>query len=71
MEALIDANDLPMIEGKNWNYSERKDDYGTFGVVVLSTAKGRMMPFKQIITGVSGHRWRIRHANGDFLDCRR
>ncbi|MFI4915264.1 MAG: MerR family transcriptional regulator [Phycisphaerales bacterium JB060] len=71
MEALIDADDLHLIEGKHWNYSERTDDYGTHGVVVLSTVKGRMKPLKQFITGVSGVRWRIRHANGDFLDCRR
>jgi DNA-binding transcriptional MerR regulator/predicted DNA-binding transcriptional regulator AlpA len=71
MEALIDASDLHLIEGKNWNYSERTDNYGTHGVVVLSTVKGRMKPLKQFITGLSGVRWRIRHANGDFLDCRR
>ncbi len=71
MEALIDSIDLHLVEGKHWNYSEKTDEYGTHGVVVLSTAKGRMKPMKQYITGVSGHRWRIRHANGDFLDCRR
>ncbi|MGD1915424.1 MAG: AP2 domain-containing protein [Phycisphaerales bacterium] len=71
MEALIDSSDLHLVECKHWNYSERTDDYGTHGVVVLSTVKGRMKPLKQFITGVSGHRWRIRHANGDFLDCRR
>jgi predicted DNA-binding transcriptional regulator AlpA/DNA-binding XRE family transcriptional regulator len=71
MEALIDADDLHLVEGKHWNYSEKTDDYGSYGLVVLSTTKGRTKPLKQFITGVSGVRWRIRHANGDFLDCRR
>lgn len=71
MEALIDAKDLHLIEGKHWNYSERGDQYETRGVVILSTTRGRQTPLKQIIAGVRGSRWRIRHANGDFLDCRR
>ncbi|MEQ8317735.1 MAG: helix-turn-helix domain-containing protein [Phycisphaerales bacterium] len=71
MEALIDADDLHLVEGKHWNYSERSDQYETRGVVILSTTRGRQTPLKQIIAGVRGHRWRIRHANGDFLDCRR
>jgi hypothetical protein len=71
MEALIDADDLHLIEGKHWNYSERSDQYETRGVVILSTTRGRQTPLKQIIAGVRGSRWRIRHANGDFLDCRR
>lgn len=71
MEAIIDADDLHLIEGKHWNYSERGDQYETRGVVILSTTRGRQTPLKQIIAGVCGPRWRIRHANGDFLDCRR
>ncbi len=71
MEALIDSSDLHLVEGKNWNLSERSDDSPTAGVVVLSTIKGGMKPLKQFITGVSGRRLCVRHANGDFLDCRR
>lgn len=71
MEALIDSSDLRLVEGKNWNYSERTDGSPTAGVVVLSTATGRMKPLKQFITGVSGRGCCVRHANGDFLDCRR
>lgn len=71
MEALIDSGDLRLVEGKNWNYSEKTDGTPTAGVVVLSTTKGGMKPLKQFITGVSGKRLCVRHANGDFLDCRR
>lgn len=70
MEALIDSSDLHLVEGKNWNYSERTDGSPTAGVVVLSTT-GTMKPLKQFITGVSGRSCCVRHANGDFLDCRR
>lgn len=70
MEALIDSSDLRLVEGKHWNYSERTDGSPTAGVVVLSTT-GTMKPLKQFITGVSGRNCCVRHANGDFLDCRR
>jgi len=70
MEALIDSGDLHLVEGKNWNLSERTDGSPTAGVVVLSTT-GTMKPLKQFITGVSGRQQCVRHANGDFLDCRR
>jgi DNA-binding transcriptional MerR regulator/DNA-binding XRE family transcriptional regulator len=71
MEAVIDADCLALVAGRNWNYSEGMDEYGYRGVVILSTTKARQTPLKQIVTGRSGPRWRIRHANGDFLDCRR
>ncbi len=71
MEALIDSGDLHLVEGRNWNYSGRTDGAPTAGVVVLSTMTGRMKPLKQFITGVSGRSCCVRHANGDFLDCRR
>ncbi|MEQ9095800.1 MAG: helix-turn-helix domain-containing protein [Phycisphaerales bacterium] len=71
MEALIDSGDLHLVEGKNWNLSERADGSPTAGAVVLSTMTGRMKPLKQFITGVSGRSCCVRHANGDFLDCRR
>ena len=71
MEAIIDAVDLPHVEGKNWNYSERDDRGPTHGVVIESTCSKKPATLKQLITGRRGHKWKIRHRNGDFLDCRR
>jgi hypothetical protein len=71
MEALIDAADLPLVEGRSWNWTDRTDGR-VDGQVILSTAKGPQTPLARIIVGASD-RWetRVMHANGDPLDCRR
>jgi hypothetical protein len=68
-EAIIDAEDLPLIEGKRWNWQPRSD--GSDAMVVLSTRAGEQTPMRRIILGLKGQYWRISHANGDPLDCRR
>jgi len=69
-EALIDEQDLPIVEGKNWNWSERSDEGRTEGVVVLATT-GRQAPLHRMIAGATDPTTRVSFVNGDALDCRR
>lgn len=67
-EAIIDAESLPAIEGKCWNWMGRGDGYDP--VVVLADPEAPNTPMRQIILGLDTSRWRVIHANGDPLDCR-
>lgn len=72
MEALIDAADLPKVQGKRWNVRVGTDD-GKIEVI-LSTVSERTVPLKRIIMGVEGAECKeqvVGHVNGDPLDCRR
>jgi hypothetical protein len=69
LEAIIDAESLPLIEGQRWNWAPGTD--GGAGVVVLGIAGSPKPPMHQIIMGVRGLRFRVGHLNGDPLDCRR
>jgi hypothetical protein len=66
-EALIDAEDLPLIEGASCAWS-RSGDWG-----FVSVTRGEMhgVPLRRLILGVSESDSNVRHANGDSLDCRR
>jgi hypothetical protein len=70
-EVLIDESDLPVVAGRNWNWSPRSDDDGrTEGVVTLATTD-RQTPLHRIIAGVTDPKTRVAFVNGDALDCRR
>jgi hypothetical protein len=68
-EALIDEVDLPIVDGKNWNWSERSEG-AVAGNVILATT-GRTVHLHRLIAGVSDPKVRVSFANGDALDCRR
>lgn len=72
-EAVIDAADLPLIEGMRWNWMPRYDDgeHGNDAVVVRSAPSGEQIPLRRILLGYKGRQWKISHRNGDALDCRR
>src|SRR5688500_17440862 len=73
MEALIDAADLPLVQGKRWNFSPGRP--GT------ATERGRsgsvywqreLIPLGRIIMGIVEDPDRqVSHINGDKLDFRR
>ncbi|MBL0870353.1 MAG: hypothetical protein IBJ18_07250 [Phycisphaerales bacterium] len=70
--ALIDAEDLPKVVGKNWNLSRRSG--GRDSEVVLSSVKERTVPLKRIVMGVAAPECKnqlVASVNGDPLDCRR
>ena len=69
--AVIDAADLPKVDGRSWNVSQRTDEDAPRGDVVLATEPH--IPLKRIISGEehSGPEVRITFANGDYLDHRR
>ncbi|MBX3323246.1 MAG: hypothetical protein KF757_09680 [Phycisphaeraceae bacterium] len=70
--ALIDAEDLPKVEGKHWNVSYSKG--GKDLDVILSTVTERMVPLKRVIMGVDAPECRdqiVDFINSDPLDCRR
>jgi hypothetical protein len=69
-EALVDQADLPIVEGKNWNWSSRTEDGRTEGTVVLATT-GRQLPLHRLIMNVTDPKIRVSFVNGDALDCRR
>ncbi|HEV2294949.1 MAG TPA: HNH endonuclease [Tepidisphaeraceae bacterium] len=70
-EVLIDEADLPVVRGRNWNWSTRSDEGSRVaGVVVLATV-GRQLPLHRMIVGVTDPRTRVSFVNGDALDCRR
>jgi hypothetical protein len=70
-EALVDAADLPRIEGMRWNWAERTD--GEDAVVVRSAPSGEQVHLRRVILGLveAGQRHNLSHRNGDPLDCRR
>lgn len=67
LEAIIDEQDLPLVEGKAWNYRENGDGY--IGDVLL--AYEPQTTLKRMLLGLEGPEHRIRFANGNPLDCRR
>lgn len=71
MEAIIDAEDLPKVVGKRWNWRDPRKDHE--GHVILASNGNRQVPLKRIIMGLegAGTEYRITHANGDGLDCRK
>jgi hypothetical protein len=68
-EAIIDAVDLPLVQGERWTWSGCRRP-GQPGQVVIARA-GATVRLRQVIMGVSGTKWRVGHRNGDPLDCRR
>ncbi|HSV13807.1 MAG TPA: AP2 domain-containing protein, partial [Tepidisphaeraceae bacterium] len=68
-EAIISAEDLPLVEGRNWNWAPRSNSES--GRVTLATMTGPQTPLCRIITGANGYGARVMHLNGDPLDCRR
>jgi hypothetical protein len=67
-EALIDAADLPLIEGRSCAWSTGDDERG---FVSLNSSAGGGGPLRRAIMGVTEAGLNVRHANGDPLDCRR
>jgi hypothetical protein len=67
-EAIIDAADVPLLDGKRCHLSERGE--GGFTQVVVWDGRDGIR-LRQLIMGVSGTEWRVGHRNGDPLDCRR
>lgn len=77
--ALIDAEDLPKVQGKNWNVRFDRKSAGENGVpakaeVILSSVTQRVVPLKRIIMGVDAPECKdqlVCMVNGDPFDCRR
>jgi hypothetical protein len=71
-EALIDAVDVPIVEGKSRCWAHRSNGKG--GIVILTIA-GRQRPLHRLILGLgvdaAARAARVSFANGDPLDCRR
>lgn len=69
-EVLIDEADLPVVQGRHWNWGARSEDGRIEGVVVLATT-GKRSPLHRLIMNISDSRTRVYFVNGDALDCRR
>jgi predicted site-specific integrase-resolvase len=70
-EAIIDAADLPLIEGMRFNLMDARPDDGAGAVVVRSGPSGEQTPLRRLLLGLRGTEHRYSHRNGDPLDCRR
>ena len=70
-EAIIDAESLPQVEGRNWQWQERSDGIGT-GAVVQTDRDHFGTPLARVLAQVTeaGFDTRVSHRNGDPLDCR-
>lgn len=68
MEAIIDAEDLPLVEGKYWNWSARSNGHGAR--VTLATT-GKTVQLDRLIARVTDPEQKVSHLNRDPLDCRR
>jgi hypothetical protein len=69
-EAIIDAESLPLIEGRSCTWSTGDENVG---FVSLSPAGGGTggQPLRRVIMGVTEAGLNVRHVNDDPLDCRR
>jgi hypothetical protein len=68
-EAIIDAEDLPIVEGRRWHYCASAGD--GHGRVATFNKVGESL-LRHHILGVSGaDECVVGHRNGDPLDCRR
>jgi hypothetical protein len=67
-EALIDADALPLLEGRTCAFSTSKRGWS---FVSLSSGKKKSIPLRRAIMGVRDRKVNVRHVNGDPLDCRR
>jgi hypothetical protein len=67
-EAIIDAEDLTLVEGRHWNWSCKSD--GSRGRVTLATI-GKSVQLARLIARVSDGEQKVSHINRDMLDCRR
>ncbi len=67
-EAIIDAADVSLLEGKRCHWSDGRPDQP--GQVIVWDGKDTIR-LRQLIMDVSGMEWRVGHRNGDPLDCRR
>jgi len=66
-EAIIDAESLPIVQGRRWNFAGNADGKG---FVALSHST-EVIPLRRLIMGVTGRRVHVKHVNGNPLDCRR
>jgi hypothetical protein len=69
-EAIIDAESLPLIEGRSCAWSTGDGEVGFVSLSASSTgAPGS--PLRRVIMGVTEAGFNVRHVNDDPLDCRR
>jgi hypothetical protein len=66
-EAVIDADDLKLIEGGTCHMGS--GDQGRF--VAFHSAGGSHGPLRRLLTGTTDNALHVGHKNGDPLDCRR
>jgi hypothetical protein len=70
-EAIIDEESLPIVEGKNWNWSPNHDDVGAPGSVILAALNSSNPTLARLIAGVEDSDLHVQFRNGDPLDCRK
>ena len=71
-EAVIDAADLPVVEGRRFHFSAKSDENETIGcVATFDRDNDEMQVLHRLILGVTDRATVVGHRNDDPLDCRR
>jgi hypothetical protein len=71
-EAIIDAEDLPLVEGRRWGWSPHTpEDGGPEHGSVTHSKQHETTPLHRILLGLNDPALRVVHLNKDPLDCRR
>lgn len=68
--AVIDATDLPLVEGKNWSAHRRRNTWYAARNEKRADGKWRLLLLHRHLMGASDGQ-QVDHKNGDGLDCRR
>src|SRR5439155_24022181 len=66
-----DAADLPLIQGKRWNWSPGKPDPAKDGSVILAMTGTPKPSLARMVLGIEDPEQLVCHLNCNRLDCRR
>jgi hypothetical protein len=74
-EAIVDAASVPLVAGRRWNWEPPANGSVNAAAVIQLHPEGKSGPRRvtmpRVILGLRGRQWKVTHANGDPLDCRR
>lgn len=70
-EAVIDVDDLPLVEGRNWGATAERDRIYAKTTVTVSVGRQRIISLHRLIANVDDPLIEVDHRDGDGLNNRR